>query len=139
MKEFQFTSTSTNELTEKLSEFITLKNTLENDLNVKTYTSNIYSIFCIYQAFAPDDIYCNFPEKKVFRRKTKVMEIYLNLDYHRFVEASNEEAKIMMSELYLKGIEKYLIGRKDFKGEEFYDDVKKLFLEHRLIRNAKST
>ncbi len=136
---FQFTSTSTSKLTEKLSKFMNLKNMLENSLNFKNYTNKITAIFYIYQAFAPDDIYSRYKEKKVIRRKTKVFEIYMNLDYYRFLEVDNEEAKSMMSELYLKGIEKFLIGRKDFKGKEFYKDVKQLFEKHELISKKPET
>ncbi len=138
MNYFTFTSAAGRELRSKLENDLLLKKILNSNLKSEKYTDLISSVFCIYQAFAPDDIYCNFPEKKVLRRKTKVMELYMNLDYHRFVKADNEEAKRMMSELYLKGIEKYLVGRKDFKGKEFYQDVKQLFLEHGLLKNATS-
>ncbi len=134
MNYFTFTSSSDGHLIPKLKNDLLLKELLNSNLKAEKYTTIIRSIFCIYQAFAPDDIYCNYPEKKVLRRKTKALEMYMNLDYHQFVKASNEEAKIMLSELYLKGIEKYLIGRKDFKGKEFYHDVKQLFLKHGLLR-----
>ncbi len=134
MNDFEFTSSAWKDVSfEKLRNDRILKNILSQNLQLNKYTNIISSLFCIYQAFAPDDIYCNYPEKKVMRRKTKVMEIYMNLDYYKFLEADKEQAKQMMSELYLKGIEKYLVGRKDFKGKEFYCDVKQLFEKHNLI------
>ncbi len=134
VKNFTFTSSSDETIPlSKLENDLILKDILNSNLQLNKYTNIISSLFCIYQAFAPDDIYCNYPEKKVMRRKTKVMEIYMNLDYYKFLEADKEQAKQMMSELYLKGIEKYLVGRKDFKGKEFYSDVKQLFEKHNLI------
>ena len=134
MNYFTFTSSAYKELRSKLENDLILKKILNQNLTPEKYTNKISSVFCIYQAFAPDDMYCNYPEKKVLRRKTKVLELYMNLDYYKFLEADNKQAKEMMSELYLKGIEKYLIPRKDFKGKEFYHDVKELFEQHKLIK-----
>ncbi len=139
MNNFEFTSSAWKDVPfNKLRNDRIIKKLLFQNLRLKKYTDKITSVFCIYQAFEPNDIFY-YREKKVMRRKTKVFEIYMNLDYYRFLEVDNEEAKSMMSELYLKGIEKFLIGRKDFKGKEFYKDVKQLFEKHKFISKKPET
>ena len=61
------------------------------------------------------------------------MELYLNLDYYKFLEADNQTALEMMAELYLKGINKFLSTCKDFDHELFYKDVKNLFIDNGIL------
>lgn len=133
--DFEFTAAAWEDVPfDKLKNYRLIKNLLIQNLKLKEYTDLISSIFCIYQVLEPDNIYVSFKEKRVLREDTMIMEIYVNLDYHKFLKTNNEEAKYMMSELYLRGIKKYLMKRQDFKGKEFYKDVKELFEKHKFLR-----
>jgi len=89
--------------------------------------ANYSSLFVIYQVFAPDDIYAQYKEKITIRRKTNVIELYLNPDYEKFKAADEHTALRMFAETYLHGIQKFLFKRKDFKAAKFTVDVMELF------------
>ena len=139
MKEFAFTSSSDEIIPlSKFEKDLVIKKNLNKFLTLNKYSDKYTSLFTIYQAFAPDDIYSQYKEKKRFRRKTKVMELYLNLDYHKFLKADNKTALQMMAELFLKGINKFLSTCKDFDHELFYKDVKKLFEKEGILENKQN-
>ena len=129
MKEFQFSSSARSELTDKLSVFNRLRELLENDLTISDYTDKYTAIFVIYQVFASDDIYCQYKEKMTIRRKTNVIELYLNPDYNKFKEADNKTALQMLANTYFHGIKKYLSKRNDFDHKKFYEDVMRVFVK----------
>ena len=132
---YKFTfSVDNDKLINKLHNTTEVDGLLNSKLSEISYSKKIDSIFFVYQAISPENTGHHVEDFKRFRRKTKVLEMYLTLNYYKFLEADNKQAKEMMSELYLKGIEKYLIPRKDFKGKEFYHDVKELFEQHKLIK-----
>ena len=133
MKNFEFTSASTEETAKKLRKFHQLDAILNQKLVLSKFTSQISSIFFIYQAFEPNNPYLNYQDNLKFKRKTKVLELYINLNYAELLPADDEKTLQLLAEAYLKGIEKYLLPRKDFNGNQFYTDVKQLFTEHRLI------
>lgn len=133
MKNFQFSGSTTQEQSDKLLKISNISDLLNNNLSIEKYTNAINSLFFIYQAFEADDKYCQYEETKRFRRKTKVMELYKNLDYNRLLQAKEPEVLPILAENYLKGI-KELLQRKDFDNKRFYKDVEKLFIENGLIK-----
>jgi len=133
MKNFEFTSASTEEVLKQLQRTNDLEDLLNKEIKIEKFTSNISSIFFIYQAFEPNNPYLNYQDNLKFKRKTKVLELYINLNYAELLPADDEKTLQLLAEAYLKGIEKYLLPRKDFNGNQFYTAVKQLFTEHRLI------
>jgi len=109
-----------------------IKDLLNEKLTMSNYTNDLNKILLVYLALNP-----NLPYKEEnfqrFRRKDKIVEIGINLDYFELLQADEEKTLQLLAEAYLKGIEKYLLPRKDFNGNQFYNDVKQLFTEHRLI------
>ncbi len=139
MKDFEFTSASgKNVPLSKLGNDRIIFDLLNENLSIKDYSDKIKTIFFIYQAFDPNSPARKVEDFKRFRRKTNVMELYLTLDYYKFLKATKTEALQMMSKLYLMGIVKFL-KRKDFDYASFYNDVQNLFITNKLIPDKKET
>jgi len=97
---------------------------LNEKLNLTDYTSTISSLCAIYQCIKPENLpYIQPKERVVFRRKTKLVEMYLVVDYLAIEKANESEALQLLINTFLAGIQT-LLKRKDFNWEKFYNDVK---------------
>ena len=105
-----------NELTELLNE----------KLQLQDYCKTITGLIIIFQCFDPANKYIQVKEQVKFKRKTKVLELYLLLDYAKAKKANKEAMLQMLAETYLAGIDK-LIQHKDFDVEKFQEDIAELF------------
>ncbi len=104
-----------------------IENTLNESLSIKDYSDTINGIFMIYQSLSPEfSKAVPLSERVVFRRKTKVIEIYTVVDYQRVLNASETEMLPLLKEAYLRGVKQF-IKRKDFDSERFCEDVKRVF------------
>ena len=99
---------------------------LNRKLKLNDYCETVSSLFVIFQCFDPTNEYVQVKEQVKFKRKTKVIELYMLLDYTKVKKADKEAMLRMMAESYLAGIEK-LIQRKDFDVEKLQKDVSGLF------------
>jgi hypothetical protein len=135
MRNFEISSASDEKIPfNKFEGELFIKNLLNKKLSIKRYT-DLETIFFVYQAFDPNNEYLNYKDNFILKRKTKVLELYLNLDYYQLIQSDEEESLELLAETYLKGIDLYLTGRKDFDGKRFYNDVKQLFLECRILKH----
>ena len=101
-------------------------------INLKKYSESILNYLFIFMAINPATSSFR-PDKKIMRRKTKRLDLYINVDYEKFRTATKLEARKIIAELYLTGIKKYLSKQKDFNHELFYTDVKELFEKEGII------
>jgi len=130
--EFGFTADTAQKGFKRVSKFVILRDLLNSNLSVKEYGNIINEIVFVYLAI---DEKVSFPidNFKKYRRKNKVLEIGLNLDYQKLLQSDKSETMQMLSELYLRGIKEYM-NVKDFDNEKFYVDVKNLFEKNGLLK-----
>jgi len=131
---YKFTFSIDNDsIMNKIYSYTVIKNLLEQHLSKNEYGNQINVIFVIYQIFCNLQLQEKFSEALKHKKKNKEYELYVNLSYNKILQATEDETLEILAEAYLKGIEKYLLPRKDFNGNQFYNDVKQLFTEHKLI------
>jgi len=131
---YKFTFSIDNDsIMNKIYSYTVIKNLLEQHLSKNEYGNQINVIFVIYQIFNNLQLQEKFSEALKHKKKNKEYELYVNLSYNKILQATEDETLEILAEAYLKGIEKYLLPRKDFNGNQFYNDVKQLFTEHKLI------
>jgi len=102
-------------------------------LKPSNYCSVHFTIGVIIAAFSQD------PEKeRIIKRKLKnELEIRINADYDRLLQADERETLQIIAETYLKAIEIFLLPRKDFEGKKFYEDVKNLFVKEGILKKIE--
>ncbi len=124
MKSIKITGAGDENSSIKIIDTGMLKSQLEF-VNIKQYTNSIDILFIIFQCFSADN-----PRKvleyKIQRRKTKTLELYLILDYERIMQGTDEENLNHIKEVFLKGCETFLKPIKDFKWEEFEEQLKQI-------------
>jgi len=98
---------------------------LNSHLKITDYSETVKTIFVIFQCFAPDNQYIKTKEYLKYRRKTNVIELYLQMDYNLVKTASESEMKNRLVDLYAAAVARYL-KRKDFDGEKFLIDFNKV-------------
>ncbi len=99
---------------------------LNEKLKLNDYCESISSLFVIFQCFDPANEYVQVKEQVKFKRKTKVLELYLLLDYSKVKKANKKTMLQLLASSYLAGIEK-LIQRKGFDTKTFIKDVRLVF------------
>jgi len=133
LNKFGFTACVDEKATSKLYPYQKIETALNTKLNLLNYTDNLNEIVFVYIALSPD-LQIREEDFSRFRRKNKIVEIGVNLNYFNLLQADEEKTLELLTETYLKGIEKYLIGRKDFDGNKFYADMKQLFTENGILK-----
>jgi len=106
-----------------------LKTIINTNLSFKDYTQ-VYDEF-LFDAVAVLPKYGLPRENKLmtfWEDGEHFIRIRHNLDVERFQKADRHEALRMIAELLLECVEIYLLDRKDFDGQKFYDDLKPLLL-----------
>ena len=99
---------------------------LNKQLKLNDYCETISSLFVIFQCFAPDNKYVQVKEQLKFKRKTKILELYLLLDYEQVKKANKEVMLKLLAESYKLGI-LLLSKHKGFNTEKFQKEVAILF------------
>ena len=99
---------------------------LNRKLKLNDYCETVSSLFVIFQCFDPTNEYVQVKEQVKFKRKTKVIELYLLLDYDKVKQADKKAMLQILANAYIKGIS-LLTKRKGFDIELFYKDVSELF------------
>jgi len=133
LNKFGFTGNIDESIFNKVSRFTELEKMLNEKLIFTKYTKELQEIVFVYIALKSELIY-KVEDFTKFRRKNKIVEIGINIEYSELLQTDEQQTLEILAETYLKGIEKYLIGRKDFDGSKFYADVKLLFTEHGIIK-----
>jgi len=121
MKTIKFTSASWHEIGSKIDVVITFYQSFTN-FEITPFSENLNGIFVIFQAF-PKTIQRKVLEYQIMRRKTKVLELYLILDYERIMQGSDQENLQHIKEVFVKGCETFLKPMKGFRWEEFNNQI----------------
>lgn len=103
-----------------------LTDLLNKELQLKSYCDTITSLFVVFQCFDPENDYIKPKAYQKLRRKTKVIELYLLLDYNKIKQADKATTLQILAENYISGVSEVL-KRKDFNIIEFTDVVKRIF------------
>ncbi len=104
-----------------------------NQLKIKEYGLALDFIFLILVIHLPTQTL--HKEYKRHSRKYKNLKVQRKLDYEQFVNATDEEALEMMALSFLEVIEQFPKWKiKDFDWQRLHTDARKLFVEHRFIR-----
>ncbi|MCU0389603.1 MAG: Imm44 family immunity protein [Thermoflexibacter sp.] len=112
-----------------------IENSLVENIDLKKYGDGLTEVNFIYLVRAAKDD--KFGEYKRYSRLKKFVDFQLKIDEEDFIAASDENALGMMAELFLKSILLYKeLKIKDFDDICFYNDVKKLFIEKKLMANT---
>ncbi len=96
-----------------------------SSFDIAPYTETLNGLYFIFQAF-PKDIPRKVLEYQIMRRKTKVLELYLILDYEKLMESTDVENLNHVKEVFLKGCETYLKPLKGFRYVEFVENVREI-------------
>jgi len=122
MKKINFSGAYWHEAKGKASIYTDLRDKLEAfDLSI--FNNDLFSLFIVFQAFPKDYPARKVLEYKIQRRKTKTLELYLVLDYERIMQGSDQENLLHIKEVFVKGCETFLKPLKDFKWEEFNNQI----------------
>jgi hypothetical protein len=105
------------------------------NLTIDSYTNTWQRLSIIIVLLAPD--FFAEKERLIMGKKTKKLEIRINADYDRLLQADERETLQIIAETYLKAIEIFLIPRKDFEGKKFYQDVKNLFEKEEILEKSE--
>jgi len=123
MENLKYTFASNQKGVDILINLPDLHNELKN-IDISKYTDKITAIGLIFECFPKIDPTATFKEFKSLKRKTKVLELYLVLDYDRIVQGSDQENLEYIKEVFLQGCETFLKPLKDFDYNGFINEVK---------------
>ena len=106
---FHFTSTTDYTLSdEKINNtFDTLRELFNSNLKLEDY-SEYKSVVGIFEILNEKD---NSPEKKVIRRKTKQIELYINVPYNKFLLADEKEAVNILIREFKRALERFNVEK----------------------------
>ncbi len=124
---------------EKISRTVNLENLLNKNCAIENYSLNVKSVFFIFIVTEPKNSICR-KDKITFLTKNKILKISFNLNYNEFLTIEEHNSIKILAFAFLKAIQTFLLNRKDFNGEKFYQDVKNLFIQENLIpKNDENT
>ncbi len=125
MRTLFFTAAYNKEIRDNISVYENM-NLLFSNFSILEFTSSLNEITVIFQSFNPDSKVMKPQERKTLRRKTKTLELYLILDYEKIMNGTDPENLNHIKEVFLKGCETFLKPLKDFRWEEFNDEIQKI-------------
>jgi len=106
METLNFSAAIHTEIKEKVFIYKQLR-ILFQDFDISKFSSTLKEVVIIFQAINPKS-----PRKvleyQIMRRKTKVLELYLILDYERIMQGTDPENLLHIKEVFLKGCETFL-------------------------------
>ncbi len=122
------------EIWNKLECYFGFEEIINQHLSIIDYSATIKEILCTYILIDRSKV--NLATDDYISRllpKTKSLEIGLNLDFRKFHAVSETEAKRMMIDKFLWGIENLLAKRKDFDHKRFYADCEHVLLSDKAV------
>jgi hypothetical protein len=127
---------SQEEVANKLADFQEYLLALLNTFCIESYTKLIKELLVIEIFYKKSTL---LPEKNrvYYARKKAALQLFINADYDRLMQADERETLQIIAETYLKAIEIFLIPRKDFEGKMFYEDVKNLFEKEGILEKVE--
>jgi len=126
MKDIEFTAATLSDVGNKIFIFVPLQETINNNIKLNDYISTINHLVFFFQCFPKDIKSRKVEEFKTLRRKTKTLELYLILDYERIMQGTDPENLQHIKEVFVKGCETFLKPLKEFKWEEFNNQIQNI-------------
>jgi len=128
---FGFTAKTDEKVLYKVLKFNVIEEVLNSRLSISDYTEKLQKIVFVYLAASPELAIIHDDFMK-YRRKSKCIEIGLNLDYELLTQTEDENVLEILASSYLEGIKKFM-QIKDFDYKRFYHDVEQLFFDNGFI------
>jgi len=122
-----FTSAYDEAIENKIKVYRVLKQIGKIDFSYTVFNE----VLIFFQCFPKDIKSRKVEEFKTLRRKTKTLELYLILDYERMVQGTDPENLQHIKEVFLNGCETFLKPLKDFKWQEFSEEIQKTLIVNR--------
>jgi len=122
--EFAFTKCISDPYRDTLDYFFEMEKVTNQRLQIKNYSDVITQIIVVFiktRFDTPTNDYISL------HRKTKVLEIGLNLNNDNIDNFTQQQINDLMIKKYLTSIQTLLAKRKDFDHKKFYQDNVKLF------------
>ncbi len=126
MKDIEFTAATLSDVGNKIFIFVPLQETINNNIKLNDYISTINHLVFFFQCFPKDIKSRKVEEFKTLRRKTKTLELYLILDYEGIMQGTDPENLQHIKEVFVKGCETFLKPLKEFKWEEFNNQIQNI-------------
>lgn len=124
---FGITALSDTAVSKQINKVSELKSMINKKLSIKDYSSLLNRFVFVFVAINPDNQFQENNFQK-YRRKTKTLEVGVNVDYEKLLHAKDDEVLPLLKQTYLNGI-KNQIKHKDFAAEKFYNDVENILMK----------
>lgn len=100
---------------------------LQKNLKLSNYTDTIKKLALFFVVEEPNDDPF-WPDNDKWIEEYQFYNMYLNVpDYHKYLKATSTDAKLIVANLFLKGIKTYLSKREDIDHEKLYEDMRQVF------------
>jgi len=107
----------------KMINSVKLEDILNKELKISDYSEKIKILFFVFVAKNGG---VPVKDSGSYQWKKQTFAIYHNLPYDKVLQATENEMLPLLTEEFVATIEKYLPKRKDFEGEKFVEDVKRV-------------
>jgi len=112
---------------------IELKKLINDNLNIINYSTKIKELYMTYMVIDPKTKSFR-ADKKFWHWKTGLFDFFINVpDYEAFCKATEIEARSIIAQLFLKGINTYLSIRNDINHKQLLTDTINLFVNEAII------
>ncbi len=105
----------------KIINYLNVFEKLIIQIDFKSFNNTFERLGIVFECFIKKGT-----SKKIQRSKTKTLELYLILDYERIMQGTDPENLQHVKEVFLKGCETFLKPLKDFKWNEFEEQLKQI-------------
>ena len=124
LENFKINCITWHEVTEKIDVW-TIKNLLNNQINLSKYGSDLHQIQFQYIADYSEDFH---KEEMTYNSEDKTLFLSLRLDYDKVKNGTKDEVLVLMKELFLTSVFYYFgLDVRDFDFRGFYEDLKEVF------------
>ena len=121
MNKIRFTSICWKDANSKIN-IVADAGALYSNFDFDFQLNSLLGLCFVFQAF-PKNYPIPVNEYTIHRRKTKVLEIYLILDYEKLMAGTDAENLRHVKEVFVHGCEKFLKPMKGFRYEEFLTSI----------------
>ncbi len=126
MTEFGFTYDTDISNFKKFQGTFEIEKVLNEKIKLADYSTNIQEIVFVY--IAVDTQKFNGVDNFIkFRRKSKTIELGVNLPYYEFINADKDKELKILKNAYIEGVETLLSKRKDIDYKKLSENIRQIF------------
>ncbi len=126
MKQFGFTEHTDISNFRKFDGVFEIEKILNENVNLTDYTKTIQKI--VFVTIAVDTQKFNGVDNFIkFRRKSKAIELGVNLPYNEFINADKDKELKILKNAYIEGVETLLSKRKDIDYKKLSENIRQIF------------